>query len=254
MTPAMETFGNITWEVTGSTGLLSLGPPPENFLKEPAFIPPDLLKKWTSATGLKGIIIHGQGRHFSSGADTRNLFQMIASGNDLEVRMNQGKAVLNYLASLDIPVIAAIQGVCFGGGLEIALACHIRVCAENALFAFPEVSLGIMPGLGGTVMLPGTIRYPEALKMLLSGDMIDAAEALDSGLADRVVPKKELLPYCLSLMGKMTTDRPVEVINAVMKALRNSATLSSEEAMIEETRLFCMLAIKESERRAAEGS
>lgn len=249
----MEKFGHITWEITGTTGVLSLGPPPENFLKEPEFIPLEELKKWTSSAGLKGIIIQGQGKHFSSGADAGNLFRMIASGVDMESRMNNGKAVLDYLGSLDIPVVAAVQGVCFGGGLEIALACDIRICAKNALFAFPEVNLGFLPGLGGTFMLARTIRYPEALKMILSGDMIDAGDALTTGLVDRVVTKKDLLPYCLTLMGKMTADRPVEVIKAVMKALRNSVNLTREEAMTEETRLFCILAKKESERRASEG-
>jgi enoyl-CoA hydratase/carnithine racemase len=90
--------------------------------------------------------------------------------------------------------------------------------------------------------------------MILGGDMINAREALATGLADRVIPKNELLPYCLALMGKMTSDRPLEVIRAVMKALRNSVTLSREEAMAEETRQFCLLAKKESERRASERS
>ena len=254
MMQRMESFGQITWKVTGSTGLLSLGPPPDNLLKEPDFVPPEVLKKWTSSPDLKGIIIHGQGKHFSSGADAENLFRQIASGVNMESRMNEGKAVLDLLGSLDIPVIAAIQGVCFGGGLEIALACDIRICSENTLFAFPEVNIGLMPGLGGTVRLPGTIRYAEALKMILGGDMINAREALATGLADRVIPKNELLPYCLALMGKMTSDRPLEVIRAVMKALRNSVNLSREDAMAEETRQFCQLAKKESERRASERS
>jgi enoyl-CoA hydratase/carnithine racemase len=250
----MESFRQITWEVTGSAGLMSLGPPPDNFLKDPEFVPLEVLKKWTSSQELKGIIIHGQGKHFSSGADAENLFKLIAAGTDMESRMNYGKAVLDHLESLDIPVVAAIQGVCFGGGLEIALACDIRICAENALFAFPEVNLGLMPGLGGTVRLPGSLRYPEAVKMILSGDMINAGEAVATGLADHLVPKKELLPYCLTLMGKMTADRPLEVINAVMKALRNSVALPREEAMAEETHQFCLLAKKESERRASERS
>ena len=250
----MERYGHITWEVTGNTGLLSLGPPPENLLAEPDFIPLETLAGWTSGRELKGIIIHGQGRHFSSGADRENLFHMIRSGVDLEGKMNAGKAVLAHIASLDIPVIAAIQGVCFGGGLEVALACHIRICAENALFAFPESSLGLIPGLGGTVMISETTRPLEALRLLLSGDMINAEEALRSGIADRIVPVKELLPYCQTLLRKMTSDRPIGVIHAVMESLRNATTLDRNEAMLRETELFCILAKKEWERRQTEGS
>ncbi len=250
----MEHHGHITWEITGSTGILTLGPPPENLLKDPEFVPLDLLKRWTSDPELKGMVIHGQGRHFSAGADTASLFAMAGEVSGPEHRMNAGKAVIEHLTSLDIPVIAAIQGVCFGGGLEIALACHIRFCASNALFAFPEVNLNLIPGLGGTRMLPSLVPVPEALKMMLSGDLINAGEALETGLVDRILPKEELLPHCLALMAKMTSDRPHEVIHAVMQALRNALNLPKEEAMAEETRLFCILARKEAARRAAEHS
>jgi len=134
----METAGHITWELSGSTGILSLGPPPENLLERPDFILIGRLKEWTALPRLKGIVIHGQGKHFSAGADTKKLFALLPSEENLEALMNAGKAVLDHLGSLDIPLIAAVRGICFGGGLEIALAAHLRVCSEKALFAFPE--------------------------------------------------------------------------------------------------------------------
>ena len=250
----METAGHITWELSGTTGILSLGPPPENLLDRPEFIPIAKLKYWTSVAGLKGIVVHGQGKHFSAGADTKNLFGLISSEVDLAVLMKAGKAVLDHLESLDIPLIAAVRGVCFGGGLEIALACHIRLCAENALFAFPEANHGFLPGLGGTVRIREKTGKAESLEMMLGGDVVNAEEALRTGLADRIVPKQDLLNAALSLMDKMTRDRPAEVIHAVMQALRNAERLPREEAMEEETRLFCMLAKKEWTRRKSEGS
>lgn len=243
---------HISWEVTGSTGVLTLGPPPGNLLAEPEFVPLDLLQKWTSAPGLKGIVIHGSGRHFSSGADLERLYTHIRSGKDLAEMMNSGKRVLNHIENLGLPVMAAISGTCFGGGLEIALAANIRICAENALFAFPETGHHLLPGLGGTVRLPHLIRASSAMQMILHGDVVNAEEALSLGLVDRIVPKKELLQYSLSLMGKMTATRPVEVVRAVMTALKNADTLSREDAMKEETRLFCELALREAQRRKTE--
>jgi enoyl-CoA hydratase len=250
----MERYGHIDWEMKGTTGVLSLGPPPENLLAEPEFVPLEHMIKWTSEPGLKGIVIHGQGKHFSAGADTKNLFDFISQGKDLEAMMNAGKELLHHLESLDIPLIAAVSGICFGGGLEIALACHIRICSDNALFAFPEVNHGLLPGLGGTVRLQEKTHAGEALKMILGGDVINAGEAMQIGLADLIVPKSELLSSSLGLMEKMTRDRPLEVINAIMKVMRNARTLPREEAMAEETRLFCELAVKEAARRATEGS
>lgn len=245
----MEQAGHITWEITGSTGILSLGPPPDNLLHEPEFIPLQALREWTATPGLKGIVIHGQGKHFSAGADIRSLFGLLASGEDLEARIHAGKALLDHLESLDIPLVAAVQGICFGGGLEIALACHIRIGADNALFAFPEAGHGMLPGLGGTVRAAGTIGPSAALNMILNADMINAEEALAIGLIDRVVPRKELRQSSLSLMEKMTRDRPLPVIRAIVRALRNAGQLTREEAMHEETKLFCSLAREEAERR-----
>jgi enoyl-CoA hydratase/carnithine racemase len=135
--------------ITGDIGLLTLNNPPQNYLTEPEFIPASELKKWIEDNGLKGLVITGSGRHFSGGAQLESVFSMAADEERMEGRMARGKELLRYIEELDIPVAAAISGVCFGGGLEIALACHIRICSENSLFAFPETNQGLMPGLGG---------------------------------------------------------------------------------------------------------
>lgn len=230
-------------------GVITLDNPPENYLADPDFIPLEILRKWTSADSLKGIIIHGAGKHFSAGGNLENLFAMIHGKEDLMARMKAGKAVLDYLENLNIPVIAAIQGVCFGGGLEIALAAHIRICSENALFAFPEINHGIIPGLGGTVRSAQQIGHRKSLNFIMAGDMINAGEALAMDLVDYVVPKSKLLDFTYTMMQKMTQDRPLPVIHAVMEALRNAKTLPINEAMQEETRLFCELALAESSRK-----
>lgn len=250
----METIGNITWEIKENIGVLSLGPPPGNLLADPVFVPSETLIQWTSDPSLKGIMVHGKGRHFSAGADLECLTRMAASEEKTAERMNDGKKILSHLEALPVPVVAAIQGVCFGGGLEIALACKIRLCAENALFAFPEVNHRVLPGLGGTVRLQQTVSPAAALTMILGGDTINAEEALRVGLVDRIFPREKLFSAGIALLQKMTRNRQPEVIHAVMNALRHSSTMTEEEAMREETRMFCKLAKKESERRSSEQS
>jgi len=245
----METINKISWEIRNDIGIITLDNPPENYLVQPEFVPLETLRKWTSYDYLKGIMICGAGKHFSGGGKLENLFRMIGNKENIRESMDKGKAVLEHLENLDIPVIAAIQGICFGGGLEVALASHIRVCSENALFAFPEINQGIIPGLGGTVRCFGKTGFPKAMKLIMSGDMINAEDAQEINLVDFIVSKHKVFDFSFNFLQKLTRDRPLTVINAVMKALKNARSLSIEEAMREETRMFCELALAEAKRR-----
>jgi enoyl-CoA hydratase/carnithine racemase len=230
-------------------GIIMLENPPQNYLQEPEFIPVSELKGWIEENGLKGLIISGSGRHFSGGAKIESLFAM-ADGNGLmEEQMQKGKELLDFLEDLDIPVVAAIRGICFGGGLEIALACHIRICSENALFAFPETNLGLMPGLGGTYRLGEKLPLEGSLKLILGGDMINAEEAMVMKLVDRIVRDDDPLSWSFHYLKRITEGRPLRIINYIMRSLKNVKKMSPAEAMKEETRMFCDLARRESERR-----
>jgi len=245
----MEKLDKISWEIRNDIGIITLDNPPENYLVQPEFVPLEVIRKWTSYDYLKGIIICGTGKHFSGGGRLDHLFTMIKTREDLFQKMERGKAVLDYVENLNIPVVAAIHGICFGGGLEIALSCHIRICSENALFAFPEINHGVMPGLGGTVRLGEMTGFPKSLAMIMSGDMINAEDALEMKLVDYIQSKVKLFDFSFNLLQKMTRDRPISVIHAVMQALRNARNLPAAEAMKEETRLFCELALEEAKRR-----
>ena len=146
--------GRIEWEIREEIGIITINNPPENYLFEPEFVPLDVLQKWTSEKTLKGILIYGKGKHFSAGGNLNRLFEIIAQEENLEKKLAAGNAIIDHLVNTNLPLVAAVHGVCFGGGLEIALACHIRVAAENALFATPETSHGLIHGLGGTLRLP----------------------------------------------------------------------------------------------------
>jgi enoyl-CoA hydratase len=159
--------------------------------------------------------------------------------------MINGKKIIRLIENMDVPVVAVISGVCFGAGLEIALASHIRVCSENAIFAFPETNYGIMPGLGGTVMLTKLIGSGKSAEIILSGDIVNAPRALELKLVDHVVPAKELQDFSMRLLNRLTTDRDIDVIRSVMRSIHNADILSFEIALEKETKLFCSLAVKD---------
>jgi len=245
----MEKEGHISFKIEHNLGIIRIDNPPANYLIKPEFVPAAVLQNWIEKNCLKGILVCGSGKHFSGGAELDRLFAMSNDEGIMETEINKGKALLHYVGNLNIPVVAAIQGICFGGGLEIALACQIRICSNNALFAFPETNQGIMPGLGGINTLRDQISFPDALKFILSGDMINAEEAKLMKLVDYIVPADDLIPHSIALLKKMTEDRKLKVINYVMKALHNAKTMGLEDAIKEETMMFCELAKEEMKRR-----
>jgi len=248
----MESRHNLKFDIREGTGIITLNDPPANELAVPAFIPADRFRQWSSDPSLKGLIICGEGRNFSAGGRLDAIFTSSAEPGILEQMMTEGHELLRLIELLDIPVIAAINRVCFGGGLEIALACHIRVASENALFAFPEVNRNLIPGMGGTARLRSLTGFSNSLQMVLAGDTIGAAEAKRLGIVDHIAPKDGAIGFAMTLMQKMTRDRPLSVIRSVMKALKNASELPPEEAILEETRLFCMLARHEADRQRRE--
>lgn len=243
-----------TFEIRDSIGIITLNDPPANYLAVPEFIPIPQFLEFTMNPSLKGLIIKGAGKNFSAGGALDAVFTASAIPGSLEDLVHAGLELLKHIQNIDIPVIAAINRICFGGGLEIALACHIRVASENALLAFPEVNQNLMPGMGGTVRLTALTGPAQSARMILGGDMVDARDALKLGIIDYVAAKDGAFDFSMALMRKMTHDRPVKVIRSVMKALRNSAEFSPGEAMEEETRLFCSLAQDEALRRQTKGA
>lgn len=232
------------WERQGDIGILTLSNGKENYLIEPEFANLQKLKSWTNEPTLKGIIIKGAGRNFSAGASINDLFSIAKDETNLKNKISAGKEILDFIESLNIPVIASINGVCFGGGLEIALACHIRIASSNALFAFPESSLGLIPGLGGIYRITHLLRQREIHDLLLTGDMVNAEHAKDIGLIDYISPDKDSFNYSFEKINSLTHDRSAELINYVIAAIHNARKMNQKEALKIETELFCKLAIQ----------
>jgi enoyl-CoA hydratase len=236
-------------EIDGDIGILLLDNPPQNYLLTPEFIPIEELKGWIINNQFKGLVISGVGRHFSGGANLDSLYSLAENEQQLAVSLEKGKRLLTYIEDLDIPVAAAINGICFGGGLEVALSCHLRICSTNSLFAFPETNHNMIPGLGGIYRLRERLSFKDSINMILSGDMINAEEALLLKVVDIITDEEDPRSYTVNLLKKITEGRELKVINYVIQALKNSKKLPFEEAMHKETRMFCELAKIESNRR-----
>ena len=159
---------------------------------------------------LRVLIITGAGdKAFVAGADIKELVDRDAKIGRRVSRERQ--EVFSRIENLQIPVIAAINGYALGGGLELALACSIRVCSEKAQFGAPEVKLGIIPGDGGTQRLPRLVGLGRAMEMILTGDFIDAQEAYRIGLVNKVFPHEELMDGAMELAERLASRPPLAV-------------------------------------------
>lgn len=233
----------VSWERVGEIGVLSISNGKENYLLSPDFMNLEILKKRTSEEDLKGIIIRGIGRNFSAGADLEQLKKLAKDEHLLAEKMNRGKEILNFIEDLDIPVISAINGVCFGGGLEIALATHMRVCSKRALFAFPELNHSLIPGLGGSyrmLQLAGKKVYD----IILNADLINPEQAKQYGFVNYIADEKDSFELAKEKMESMISDRSIDVIKSAMNSIRNATKMGREEALKSETELFCKLALQ----------
>ncbi|MDH4257579.1 MAG: enoyl-CoA hydratase-related protein [Candidatus Aminicenantes bacterium] len=159
---------------------------------------------------LRVLIITGSGdKAFVAGADIQELVDRDARMGRRVSRERQ--EIFSRIENLPVPVIAAVNGYALGGGLELALACNVRVCTEKAQFGAPEVKLGIIPGDGGTQRLPRLVGLGRAMEMILTGDFIDAQEAYRIGLVNKVVPPEELMNAAMELAQKIASRPPLAV-------------------------------------------
>ncbi|MBA2343593.1 MAG: enoyl-CoA hydratase/isomerase family protein, partial [Rubrobacter sp.] len=169
--------------------------------------------------GPRAIIVTGAGeRAFVAGADISAMHAMDAL--DAKRFSDIGHAAMALLDKSPIPTIAAVNGFALGGGCEVAIACDIRVASENALFGFPEVGLGILPGMGGTQRLPRLVGPAIAKELIFTGRRIGAEEAKEIGLVNRLVPQGEALNAAKELAAEISANGPVAVRHAKTAANR----------------------------------
>lgn len=167
------------------------------------------------------IILTGSGeKAFVAGADIAEFANFSAQeGTQLAAEGHQ--KVFDHIENLKKPVIAAVNGFALGGGLELAMACHFRVASDNAKMGLPEVTLGLIPGYGGTQRLPQLVGKGRAMEMILTATMISAAEAKEYGLVNHVVPQSELIEFCQGLAQKICKNAPVAISEAIQAVNAN---------------------------------
>ena len=166
---------------------------------------------------VKVIILTGSGeKAFVAGADITE-FADFSAIEGAKLALHGQKILFDFIENLNTPVIAAVNGFALGGGLELAMACHFRVAGSNAKMGLPEVSLGVIPGYGGTQRLPQLVGKGRAMEMIMTAGMIDANQALSFGLVNHVKSQEELLSFCYEIAEKISRNSPV----AIGKAIRS---------------------------------
>ncbi|MGE5568012.1 MAG: enoyl-CoA hydratase-related protein [Rhodospirillales bacterium] len=195
---------------------------------------------------VKGLILTGAGeKAFAAGADIAEL----AGKTPVQAREASmaGQRAFRRLELMAKPSVAAINGFALGGGLELAMCCTVRVASEDARLGQPEVRLGMIPGYGGTQRLPRLVGRGRALEMLLTGEPVDAGEALRIGLVDHVVPRAELLGFSRALLLKMIQNAPIAAA-LIMDAVDVGLSSGLEEGLKFEASAFAVAASTEDRK------
>ncbi|WP_274474876.1 enoyl-CoA hydratase/isomerase family protein [Mangrovimonas aestuarii] len=163
----------------------------------------------------KVIIVTGSGeKAFVAGADISEFADFsVEKGTELAAKGQE--LLFDFVENLSTPVIAAVNGFALGGGLELAMACHFRIASDNARMGLPEVSLGVIPGYGGTQRLPQLVGKGRAMEMVMTAGMIDAQQALSYGLVNHVTSQEELLPHAEKIAGKIIKNSSVAIAAAI---------------------------------------
>jgi enoyl-CoA hydratase/carnithine racemase len=191
-------------------------------------------------SAIRGVILTGAGeKAFAAGADIAEIANNTAV--EAEEATRRGQALTDLIENLGKPVIAAVNGFALGGGCELAMACTIRIAAESAKFGQPEVRLGVMPGYGGTQRMPRLIGRGRALKLILSGEVIDASEAYRIGLVDELEPDTHVIERAETVLKKIMANAPLSVRYA-LEAVNKGLETSVAEGLLLEASLFAICA------------
>jgi enoyl-CoA hydratase/carnithine racemase len=231
--PALA-LANVLYEKKGAIAYVTVNRPKVlNALNTPTWA--DLRAAFEDArddTSIRGVILTGAGnKAFIAGADISELAHVAAFEAERSSRF--GQEVLDLIENLGKPVIAAINGFALGGGCETAMACTIRIAVETAKFGQPEVTLGLVPGGGGTQRLPRLVGKGRALQLILSGEIISAQEAYRIGLVNEIIPAADLTARAEGILKKIASNAPIAVRFALEAANKGMDTSQGEGLLLE---------------------
>jgi enoyl-CoA hydratase len=225
---------NVLYEKRGAIAYVTVNRPKVlNALNTPTW--KDLRTAFEDArddVAVRGVILTGAGdKAFIAGADISELAHVVAFEAEQSSRF--GQEVLDLIENLGKPVVAAINGFALGGGCETAMACTIRIAVDTAKFGQPEVTLGLVPGGGGTQRLPRLVGKGRALQLILSGEIINAQEAYRIGLVNEIVPAADLITRAEAILKKIASNAPIAVKFALEAANKGMDTSQGEGLLLE---------------------
>lgn len=241
-------FELLIYEKQGNIGYLTINRPNEmNALSNALVAELDrALDQVEQDEEIRVLILTGAGeKAFMAGADIKELSQRDFVLGRQQTRQRQ--QVLNKIVEMKIPVIAAINGFALGAGLELAMACTLRIACEDAKLGAPEVNLAIIPGDGGTQRLPRLIGFGRAMEMVLTGEFVDGAEAYRIGLVNKVVPREELMETAKKLAEKLAAKAPL-AIQYAKEAVNRSMETGIYEGLAHESYLHALACASEDKK------
>lgn len=207
--------------IQDNIGVVQICSDRKNHIVLPEFAELSVIDRWVNENKLKALIITGNGKHFSDGADFNKIVTEKENTETLAAAIEKGKKLLNYIERLSIITISAINGACFGAGLEIALSCQFRISAPNAFFALPEASRGIIPGMNGVERLSKFIGKSNAIRLSLTGEMLSAESALKAGIID-FISDSDCMKSAIEFAKSLIDERSLLQINSIVKAASGS--------------------------------
>lgn len=228
---------HLTLKRAESLAFVEIERPPANALSGEVIEELDaLLSQIEQDLRVRTILIYGKGKFFSAGADIKE-FAGVEDADKFFRLGQRGQEVFSRIENFRIPVIAAIHGAALGGGLELAMACHIRYVSNEAKLGLPELKLGLVPGFGGTQRLPGLVGASKAAEMIMTGEPITGMEAVSCGLASKCFPEDDLLREAEEVAHSIAEKSP-ESLKAVIELLQFEKSSRIEQGLSHERRLF----------------
>lgn len=227
----------LTLSVEDKVGIVKINRPPANALANALIVELNgLLDEIEKNDEIRVVVLHGEGRFFSAGADIKE-FTSVSSGEEFSKLAQSGQEVFERIERFSKPIIAAIHGAALGGGLELAMSCHIRYVSEDAKLGLPELSLGIIPGFAGTQRLPRYVGMGKAYEMLFTSEPITGSEAVQWGLANKAVPAEQLLSETLTLAKKIAQKSPI-ALRETIRVVQYTKSASFDEGVKAEADSF----------------
>lgn len=230
-------MSTLAFEKNNHVAVLTIQKPPANALSSTLIADiNEKLDEIEKDADIKAIVLRGEGKFFSAGADIKE-FTALQNASDYQALSENGQKVFDRIERFQIPVIAAIHGAALGGGLELAMACHVRLVTENAKLGLPELTLGIIPGFAGTQRLPQYVGKAKAYEMLLSGTPITGSEAHTYGLANRVVAEDAIFDEANKLAEKFAS-KSKPTIKHIMRLISYTNSDKFNDGVLEEAKAF----------------